>query len=166
MKKNVIRLALSAMLLALWRPPRRNKPTKKIPRVGILSLNPASVQKDRVEAFREALRKLGYVEGQTQHRIPLWGQQIRTNAQARRRAGPPQRRCDSHYGKFGDPPCQRSNHCDSHCDDVGNDPVGSGFVASLARPGGNITGLTTVGRDLGDKRLELLKEIIPKLSRV
>ena len=47
-----------------------------------------------------------------------------------------------------------------------SDPVASGFVISLARPGGNITGLTTLGGDLGDKRLELLKEIIPKLSRV
>jgi putative ABC transport system substrate-binding protein len=47
-----------------------------------------------------------------------------------------------------------------------NDPVSSGFVTSLARPGGNITGLTNISRDLGDKRVELLKEIIPKLSRV
>ncbi len=47
-----------------------------------------------------------------------------------------------------------------------NDPVTAGIVASLARPGGNITGLTNVTMDLADKRLELLKEIIPKLSRV
>ena len=46
------------------------------------------------------------------------------------------------------------------------DPVGSGFVASLARPGGNITGLATLAPELSGKRLELLKEIIPKLSRV
>jgi hypothetical protein len=46
------------------------------------------------------------------------------------------------------------------------DPVGSGFVASLARPGGNITGLSTLAPELSGKRLELLKEIIPKLSRV
>ena len=47
-----------------------------------------------------------------------------------------------------------------------NDPVGSGFVASLARPGGNITGLSTLAPELSGKRLELLKEIVPKLSRV
>ena len=47
-----------------------------------------------------------------------------------------------------------------------NDPVGNGFVASLARPGGNITGLSTLGPELSGKRLELLKEIVPKLSRV
>ena len=46
------------------------------------------------------------------------------------------------------------------------DPVGSGFVASLARPGGNITGLSSLAPELGGKRLELLKEIVPKLSRV
>ncbi len=46
------------------------------------------------------------------------------------------------------------------------DPVGSGFVASLARPGGNITGLSTLSPELSGKRLELLKEIVPKLSRV
>ena len=47
-----------------------------------------------------------------------------------------------------------------------NDPVGNGFVASLARPGGNITGLSTLAPELSGKRLELLKEIVPKLSRV
>jgi len=47
-----------------------------------------------------------------------------------------------------------------------NDPVASGFVTSLARPGRNFTGLTNVSGDLGDKRLELLREIVPKLSRV
>ena len=47
-----------------------------------------------------------------------------------------------------------------------NDPVGSGFVASLARPGGNMTGLSTLVPELGGKRLELLKEVIPRLSHV
>ena len=46
------------------------------------------------------------------------------------------------------------------------DPVGSGFVASLARPGGNITGLATLSRRISGKQLELLKETVPKLSRV
>ena len=47
-----------------------------------------------------------------------------------------------------------------------SDPVGNGFVASLARPGGNITGLSTLAPEISGKRLELLKEIVPKLSRV
>ena len=46
------------------------------------------------------------------------------------------------------------------------DPVGNGFVASLARPGGNITGLSTLAPEISGKRLELLKEIVPRLSRV
>src|SRR5215468_12045983 len=49
---------------------------------------------------------------------------------------------------------------------LGIDPVEAGFVKSLARPGGNVTGLTNLGRELGGKRLELLKEAVPKLSRV
>jgi putative ABC transport system substrate-binding protein len=57
-------ILLGAMLLALCFPAEAQQPTKKIPCVGFLSLNPESVQKERVEAFREALRKLGYVEGQ------------------------------------------------------------------------------------------------------
>jgi putative ABC transport system substrate-binding protein len=47
-----------------------------------------------------------------------------------------------------------------------NDPIGSGFVASLARPGGNITGLSTLSPEISGKQLELLKEVVPKLSRV
>ena len=47
-----------------------------------------------------------------------------------------------------------------------NDPVGNGFVASLARPGRNITGLSTLYPEISGKRLELLKEIVPKLARV
>ena len=49
---------------------------------------------------------------------------------------------------------------------AGADPIEAGFVESLARPGGNITGLTNLNRDLGGKRLELLKETVPKVVRV
>jgi putative tryptophan/tyrosine transport system substrate-binding protein len=49
---------------------------------------------------------------------------------------------------------------------LANDPVGSGLVASLARPGGNVTGLTVMSPDLAGKQLQLLKEVVPKISRV
>jgi putative ABC transport system substrate-binding protein len=49
---------------------------------------------------------------------------------------------------------------------MGDDPVQQGFVASLARPGGNITGFTILGTDLAGKRMEIVKEVLPKVSRV
>ena len=167
MKKNILGFALGAMLLALSVLAGAQQATKKIPRVGILSLNPASVQKDRVEAFREALRKLGYVEGQNitieyrygdnkSERMPkLAAELVHLNVDVIVTTGSSATR-----------PAKEATTAIPIVMMSDNDPVGSGFVASLARPGGNITGLTNVGGDLGDKRLELLKEIIPKLSRV
>ncbi len=167
MKKNIFGFALGAMLLALSVLAEAQQATKKIPRVGFLSLSPASVQKDRVEAFREALRKLGYVEGQNitveyrygdnrSERMPrLAGELVHLNVDV--------------IGTTGSSATRPAKEATAVIPIVmmsDNDPVGSGFVNSLARPGGNITGLTNISRDLGDKRLELLKEIIPKVSRV
>jgi len=143
------------------------QPAKKIPRVGFLSLTPAKVQKDRVEAFREALRKLGYVEGQNinieyrygdnkSERMPgLAAELVHLNVDVIVTTGSSATR-----------PAKEATTAIPIVMMSDNDPVGSGIVASLARPGGNITGLTNISRDLGDKRLELLKEIVPKLSRV
>lgn len=134
------------------------QPAKKIPRVRILSLTPATVQKDRVEAFREALRKLGYIDGQNINveyrygdnkpdRMPgLAAELVHLNVDVIVTTGSSAARpAKAKEASAAIPIVMMSD----------NDPVGSGFVARLARPGGNITGLTNISRDLGDKRLEL-----------
>jgi putative ABC transport system substrate-binding protein len=167
MRKTVISFALCAMLLALCASAEAQQATKKIPRVGILSLNPASVQKDRVEAFREALRKLGYVEGQNINIEYRYG-----DNKSERMRGLAAELVHLNVdvivttGSSATRPAKEATTTIPIVMMSDNDPVGSGFVTSLARPGGNITGLTNISGDLGDKRLELLKEIVPKVSRV
>jgi len=140
---------------------------QNVPRIGFLSLNPASVQKDRIEAFGEALRKLGYVDGQNikiDYRYAdgkpdrlreLAAELVALKANVIVTSG------NSATGPAKDAtktiPIVMMND---------SDPVGQGDIASLARPGGNITGLSSVGFDLADKRMELLKEIVPTLSRL
>jgi putative tryptophan/tyrosine transport system substrate-binding protein len=160
-------ILLGAMLLALCFPAEAQQPTKKIPCVGFLSLNPESVQKERVEAFREALRKLGYVEGQNiiidyrfadgkSERLPGLAAELvalKVNVIVT-------------TGNSATVPAKEATKTIPIVMMNDTDPVGQGHIDSLARPGGNITGLSSVGFDLADKRLELLKEIVPKLSRV
>jgi putative ABC transport system substrate-binding protein len=139
---------------------------KDLPRIGYLSASSASEASPRTEAFRRGLRELGYVEDSNLvidfrfadgnfDRIPaLISELIRHNVDIIVTAGPsltgPVRKATSTI------PIVMTND---------SDPVGSGFVASLAQPGGNVTGLTGLARELSGKRLELLKEIFPKLSR-
>jgi putative tryptophan/tyrosine transport system substrate-binding protein len=158
---------LSSVLPAPCSLVEAQQPAKKIPRLGFLSLTPATVQKDRVEAFREALRKLGYVEGQNiaveyrygdnkSERMPrLAADLVHLNVDVIVTTGSSATR-----------PAKEATAVIPIVMMSDNDPVGSGIVISLARPGGNITGLTNMSMDLGDKRLELLKEIVPRLSRV
>ena len=121
----------------------------------------------RIVAFRQGLRALGYVEGKDiliEYRNAAGNLgQVPTNAAELVRlkvdvivtAGPTDTRAAK--GATSTIPIVMSQD---------NDPVGNGFVASLARPGGNITGLATLRSELSGKRLELLKKILPKLSRV
>jgi putative ABC transport system substrate-binding protein len=160
-------LSLCAIFCALCFPAEAQLTAKKIPRVGFLSLNRATVQKDRVEAFREALRKLGYIDGQnitvdyrfadndSERLAKLATELVHLNVDVIVTSGSSATR-----------PAKEATATIPIVMMSDNDPVASGFVTSLARPGGNITGLTNVSGDLGDKRLELLKEIVPKLSRV
>ena len=141
------------------------QPTK-IPRIGFLT-GSLRFPHGRIEAFRQGLRELGYVEGK--NIVIEWryteGKPDRQQALA---AELVRLKVDiivigwSDSNRFS----QGSDDHDSHCNGLDTDPVGSGVVASLARPGGNITGLSALSPELGGKRLELLKEIVPKLSRV
>ena len=142
------------------------QPTK-VPRIGYLSAVSPSANLARREAFRQGLRELGYVEGKNIlieyryaegkfDRLPaLAAELVRLKVDVIVTAAPlPTRSAKATTSTIPIVMAQDS------------DPVANGFVASLARPGGNITGLATLAPELSGKRLELLKEIGPKLSRV
>jgi putative ABC transport system substrate-binding protein len=166
MKKKGFLLALCAMLLALCFPAEAQQPTK-VSRIGYLTGATPDGQLDRIEAFRQGLRELGYVEGKNiviewrsaegkLDRLPARAAElVRLKVDIIVTAGPLATRA-----------AKEATNTIPIVISQDPDPVGNGFVASLARPGGNITGLSSLTADLSGKRLELLKEIIPKLSRV
>jgi len=166
MKKKIMVLALCAMILTLSVSVDAQQP-KKVPRIGFLSGASLSSIAARIEAFRQGLRKLGYVEGKNivieyrsaegkPDRLPaLAAELVRLTVDVIVTGGP----IPTRSVKQATPtiPIVMAND---------SDPVGNGFVASLARPGGNITGLSTFVPEISGKQLELLKEIVPKLIRV
>ena len=166
MKQKFIGIALCAMLFTLSLPAQAQQPAR-IHRIGILSPSSGSFFSARVEAFRQRLRQLGYVEGKNivieyryaegkPERLPdLAAELVRlkvdvivtTNSGATLAAKKASGTIPIVFAAAGD-------------------PVGTGLVSSLARPGGNITGLSLMAPDLDGKRLELLKEAFPKVARV
>jgi putative ABC transport system substrate-binding protein len=142
------------------------QPTK-IPRIGFLSGQSPSAISTRTEAFRQGLRELGYVEGKNiviewryaegkLDRLPaLAAELVRLKVDVIVTSGTGSTR-----------PANEATNTIPIVMTQDPDPVGDGFVASLARPGRNITGLSTLSPELSGKRLELLKEIVPKVSRV
>src|SRR5262249_50866022 len=140
---------------------------EKLPRIGFLSTAAHSSLSSRLEAFRQGLRELGFIEGKNiaieyrsaegkPDRLPgLAAELVRLKVDCIVTAGETPTRAAE----------QATSTIPIIMTTVG-DPVGLGFVASLARPSGNTTGLSTYSTDLAGKRLELLKETIPKLSRV
>jgi len=142
---------------------------KKIPRIGFLATVSPSTISDRVEAFRQGLRELGYVEGK--NIVIEW----RYEEGKADRLPPPDLAAELVRLKVdvivtaGALVTRAAKEATSTIPIVmgqDTDPVGNGFVASLARPGGNITGLATLAPEISGKQLELLKETVPKLSRV
>jgi len=140
---------------------------KKDPRIGYLGATSRSTNPARKEAFRQGLRELGYVEGKNiviewrfaegkLDRLPaLAAELVRLKVDVIVTGGTTATR-----------PAKQATVTIPVVMAL-DDPVGSGFAASLARPGGNITGLSTLSPELSGKRLELLREMVPpKLSRV
>jgi putative tryptophan/tyrosine transport system substrate-binding protein len=142
---------------------------KKIPRIGYLSAGDPASESPRSEVIRLALRELGYVEGQNiaiEYRYSH-GKNDRASELA---AELVRLRVDVIVVAGGDPWIRAAKNATKTIPivmvGVGADPVEAGLVESLARPGGNVTGITNLGPELGGKRLELLKEAVPKLARV
>jgi putative tryptophan/tyrosine transport system substrate-binding protein len=166
MRKIVISFALTALFYPLCAFAEAQQ-SAKIPRIGYLVGASLSGVSARIEAFRQGLRELGYVEGKNiviEYRYaegkldrlpPLVAELVRLKVDVIVANGPPSTRA-AKEATVTIPIVMAQD----------SDPVGSGFVASLARPGGNVTGLTLLSRELGGKRLELLKEAVPKLARV
>jgi putative ABC transport system substrate-binding protein len=158
--------ALCSLLLAPSFPAEAQQP-KKVPRIGYLGAVSPSAVSARTEAFRQGLRELGYVEGKNiviewrssegkQDRLPsLVAELVRLKVDVIITAGPQSTRA-----------AKEATVTIPIVMAQANDPLGNGFVASLARPGGNITGLSTLAPEISGKQLELLKEIVPRLSRV
>jgi putative ABC transport system substrate-binding protein len=143
------------------------QPPAKVPRVGYLTPGSHSDQgrQRRFEAFRLGLRELGYVEGQNIAIESRWAEGHRYPALA---ADLVSSKVDVivAVGGAATQAAQQATRTIPIVMSLVSDPVGSGLVASLARPGGNVTGLTTVSPDLVGKQLQLLKEVAPKVSRV
>jgi putative tryptophan/tyrosine transport system substrate-binding protein len=139
----------------------------KVPRIGYLGGASPSAVSDRIEAFRQGLRELGYIEGKNVviEWRPAEGKFDRLPALAAELV-----RLKVNIIVTGGPASTRAAKAATSTIPIvmaqDNDPVANGFVANLARPAGNITGLSSLAPEIGGKRLELLKEIVPKLSRV
>src|SRR5215510_13932029 len=141
----------------------------KIPRIGYLSNTDAATDSARAEGIRLALRELGYIEGQN-IAIEYRYAEGKVDRAPELAAELVRLKVDIIVVASGDQWIRAAKNATKTIPIVmvgqGTDPVSAGLVESLARPGGNVTGLTVLSRELGGKRLELLKEAVPRLSRV
>jgi putative ABC transport system substrate-binding protein len=139
----------------------------KIPRIGFYLDVTASSVAGRIEGFRQGLRDLGYVEGKN---IIVEWRSAEGNPERRGEVAAELVRLKVDLIVSPGPTATRVLRDTTSTIPIvmgqDTDPVGSGFVASLSRPGGNITGLSALAPEMSSKQLELMKEIVPKLSRV
>jgi putative tryptophan/tyrosine transport system substrate-binding protein len=166
MKRKIINLALCAVLFALCSSVESQQP-KKIAKIAYLAPSTPAAAAHLVEAFRQGLRELGYVEGKTVVLELRYGEARaeRLSELARELAG---LKMDVIVTStdVAIAAVKRETQTIPIVMANSTDPVGTGFVASLAHPGGNITGLSSISPELSGKRLELLREVVPGLSRV
>jgi putative tryptophan/tyrosine transport system substrate-binding protein len=167
-KRKLGSFVLCAVLFALCASAEAQQP-KKLHRIGYLVSSDPATESARSEAIRLALRELGYIEGQNiaieyryaegkDDRLPGFATEL------------VRLKVDIIVVAGGVAPVRAAKNATKTIPIVmtggGIDPVKAGLVESLARPGGNVTGITLLARELGGKRLELLKEAVPKLARV
>src|SRR5262249_13939563 len=145
------------------------KQPAKSPRLGYLSNADPATDSARAGGIRLALRELGYIEGQNIAIEYRFGEG-KVDRASELAAELVRLKVDIIVVAAGDQWIQAAKNANRTIPIVmgggGSDPVRAGFVESLARPGGNVTGLTVLNRELGGKRMELLKEAVPKLARV
>jgi putative ABC transport system substrate-binding protein len=157
---------VAAVLLAVLA--EAQQPTK-VPRIGYLAAGNAATESNRIDATRRALREVGYIEGQNIVIEYRYGEG-KEDRQPDLAAELVRLKVDVMVVSGGDPPIRAAMNATKTIPIVmtgqGRDPVKAGLVESLARPGGNVTGFTSFSRELGGKRLELLKEAVPNLARV
>ncbi|HZM85376.1 MAG TPA: ABC transporter substrate-binding protein [Blastocatellia bacterium] len=166
MMKRIFALALGALLLPLSVPAHAQQP-RKVPRIGYLIGTSSSSNVARTEAFRQGLRESGYVEGKNiliESRFTE-GKLDRERALAAELVG---MKVDVIVtgGSITTRAAKEATTTIPIVMTQDPDPIGNGFVASLARPDGNVTGLSNLGPELSGKRLELLKEVVPRITRV
>ena len=163
-RKDIAALIVCALFFTLCVSAQAQQ-AKKLPRIGYLAGDP---RVPAHEAFRQGLRELGYIEGQKividwrfaerkSERYPILAAEL------------VQIGVEAIVTNSGDDPILATMNSTKTIPiifETGSDPVARGFVASLAHPGGNLTGVSWMAHELGGKRLELLKEAVPKLNRV
>jgi putative ABC transport system substrate-binding protein len=168
MKKKITVLTLCAMLFALCAFAEAQQ-LKKIPRIGYLSNTDRATESARAEAIRLALRELGHIERQN-ITIEYRYSEGKPKRAAELAAELVRLKVDIIVAAGGPTWVQAAKNATKTIPIVmvglGADPVQAGLVESLARPGGNVTGITNLYGELGGKRLELLKEAVPKVARV